>query len=349
MWEDRAMSLMFQRTPSRPAQIKDKHRVAVLVLPGVIPFELAIPNCLLGAALSPTRESLYEVITCTIEPGPVQTDSDYPVLIQNGPQVLATADTVIVPATQELGTIYTEGRLTPPLTAAFDQIRKGARIASICTGSYLLAAAGLLDGRPATTHWSQIDHFKQLFPKVNVKPDVLYTDDGDVLTSAGVAAGVDLCLHLLRRDHGASLANMVARSAVVPPHRDGGQAQYIKRPIPESKLTSTLPARAWALEHLGQPLTLRELAQQASMSTRTFTRRFRAETGVSPTEWLLHQRIERARHLLETSRLPIDDIAYTAGFGTSSSLRKHLKAALGVSPSAYRRTFHTLGLHSSGQ
>ncbi|MEV6318720.1 helix-turn-helix domain-containing protein [Streptomyces sp. NPDC051776] len=332
---------------SQPSQGKDGHRVAVLALPGVILFELAIPNCLLGAARDACREPLYQVMTCTVEPGAVRTDSDHPILVQHGPEALATADTVIVPATEELGTAYTEGRLTPPLTAAFDRIAPDARVVSICTGAYLLAAAGLLDGRPATTHWSQIDHFKQLFPKVDVQPDVLYTDDGDVLTSAGKAAGIDLCLHLLRRDHGATLANTVARGAVVPPHRDGGQAQYIKRPVPEPRFTSTLPARAWALEHLGRPLTLRDLAQQASMSVRTFTRRFRAETGASPTEWLLHQRIERARHLLETSSLSVDDVACTAGFGTSSSLRKHMRAALGVSPTAYRRVFRTPDLPST--
>ncbi|MFG2191373.1 GlxA family transcriptional regulator [Streptomyces sp. NPDC048639] len=334
--------------PPEPSQGKDKHRVAVLALPGVILFELAIPNCLLGAARDSDREPLYEVITCTVEPGAVRTDSDHPILVQHGPQALATADTVIVPATEELGSAYTEGRLTPPLAAAFEHVDKRTRMVSICTGAYLLAAAGLLDGRPATTHWSQIDHFQQLFPKVDVQPDVLYTDDGDVLTSAGKAAGIDLCLHLLRRDHGASIANAVARGAVVPPHRDGGQAQFIKRPVPEPQLTSTLPARAWALHHLDQPLTLRELAQQASMSVRTFTRRFRAETGVSPTEWLLHQRIERARHLLETSGLSIDDVADAAGFGTSSSLRKHMRSALGVSPTAYRRVFRTPDLPPSG-
>jgi transcriptional regulator GlxA family with amidase domain len=211
---------------------------------------------------------------------------------------------------------------------------------SICTGSYVLAAAGYLDGRPATTHWASAEHFQRLFPKIKVDADVLYIDDGDVLTSAGVAAGIDLCLHLVRRDHGAAVANEVARHTVVPPHRDGGQAQYIHRPVPEPQLATTTRARAWALARLHEPLQLRDLAAQEAMSVRTFTRRFREEAGVSPGQWLTQQRVERARHLLESSDLSMDQVARESGFGTAQSMRQHLQTALGVTPTAYRRTFH---------
>ena len=224
----------------------------------------------------------------------METDADFAVLIRNGPEALATADTVVVPASYELGPVLDEGVLTDELAAAFAQVRPGTRMVSICTGSYVLAAAGYLDGRPATTHWASAEHFQRLFPKIKVDADVLYIDDGDVLTSAGVAAGIDLCLHLVRRDHGTAVANEVARRTVVPPHRDGGQAQYIHRPVPESQLATTTKARAWALARLHEPLQLRDLAAQEAMSVRTFTRRFREEAGVSPGQWLTQQRVERA-------------------------------------------------------
>ncbi|MFI9104672.1 GlxA family transcriptional regulator [Streptomyces fildesensis] len=310
-------------------------------MPGVIPFELGIPARIFGGARTPEGRNLYEVVTCSAVPGLVQTDADFPILVENGPEVLEAADTVVVPATHELDDIYVSGRLSGPLAAAFARIRPGTRVVSICTGSYLLAAAGLLDGRPATTHWDSADHFQRLFPQVKVDPDVLYIDDGDILTSAGVASGIDLCLHIVRRDHGTAIANAVARRTVVPPHRDGGQAQYIQRPLPEPQLASTTAARAWALGRLDQPLTLRELAERESMSVRTFTRRFREEVGISPGQWLVQQRVERARHLLESSDLSVDQVAHRAGFGTATSMRQHLHAALGVSPSAYRRTFNS--------
>ncbi|MEV7060032.1 helix-turn-helix domain-containing protein [Streptomyces microflavus] len=320
------------------------HRVAVLALDGLLPFELGIPHRIFGRSLEPAPGNkgakLYEVVTCSIRPpGPVRTDSDYAILVEHGPEALATADTVVIPASYELGPVFEEGRLTEELAAALALVRPGTRMVSICTGSYVLAAAGYLDGRPATTHWSSADHFQRLFPQVRVDPDVLFIDDGDVLTSAGVAAGIDLCLHLVRRDHGAAVANEIARRTVVPPHRDGGQAQYIHRPVPEPQFATTTAARAWALGRLDRPIQLRDMARQESMSVRTFTRRFREEVGASPGQWLTQQRVERARHLLETSDLSIDQVARDAGFGTATSLRQHLQAALGVPPTVYRRTF----------
>ncbi|MGW1815819.1 GlxA family transcriptional regulator [Streptomyces sp. NPDC002125] len=323
-----------------------RHRVVVLALDGVIPFELGIPQRIFGRARSAgpagEGEPLYDIVTCSVRPpGPVRTDADFSIMVELGPEALATADTVVVPASYELGPVYDEGRLTGELAAAFAYIRPGTRMVAICTGGFALAAAGYLDGRPATTHWASADHFQRLFPKIRVDPDVLFIDDGDVLTSAGVAAGIDLCLHIVRRDHGTAVANDVARRTVVPPHRDGGQAQYISRPVPEPGSATTTSARAWALGRLEQPILLRDLARLESMSVRTFTRRFREEVGVSPGQWLAQQRVERARQLLESSDLSIDQVARDAGFGTATSLRQHMQATLGVSPTVYRRTFRS--------
>ncbi|MEU2956457.1 helix-turn-helix domain-containing protein [Streptomyces xanthochromogenes] len=316
------------------------HRVVVLALDGLLPFELGIPQRIFGRAADPVRGPLYEVVTCSVRPpGPVRTDADFAILVENGPEALATADTVVVPASYELGPVFEEGVLTPELAAALALVRPGTRMVSICTGGYVLAAAGCLDGRPAATHWASAEHFQRLFPAVAVDPEVLFIDDGDVLTSAGVAAGIDLCLHIVRRDHGTAVANDVARRTVVPPHRPGGQAQFIQRPVPEPQLATTTAARAWALGRLHEPIQLRDLAEQEAMSVRTFTRRFREEVGLSPGQWLTQQRVEHARQLLESSDLSVDAIARAAGFGTPTSLRQHLQAALGVPPTAYRRAF----------
>ncbi|MGN9760910.1 GlxA family transcriptional regulator [Streptomyces sp. SD31] len=320
------------------------HRTVVLALDGALPFELGIPHRIFGRPKDARGRHLYEVVTCSIRPpGPVQTDADFAIQVEHGPGALATADTVIIPASYELGPVFEEGVLTDELAAALAHIRPGTRLASICTGVYVLAAAGLLDGRPATTHWADAERFQRLFPRVKVDADVLFIDDGDVLTSAGVAAGIDLCLHMVRRDHGTATANEVARRTVVPPHRDGGQAQYIHRPVPDPQQASTTSARAWALGRLHEPIQLRDMAEQEAMSVRTFTRRFREEVGVSPGQWLTQQRVERARHLLESTDLSVDQVARDAGFGTAQSMRQHLQAALGVTPTSYRRTFRAGG------
>ncbi|GAA2436489.1 GlxA family transcriptional regulator [Streptomyces glaucus] len=320
------------------------HRVVVLALDGLLPFELGIPHRIFGRPRDDRGRPLYEVVTCSVRPpGPVVTDADFTIHVDHGPEALATADTVVVPASYELGPVFTEGVLTGELAAALARIRPGTRLASICTGVYVLAAAGYLDGRPATTHWAEAERLQRLFPRIRVDPDVLFIDDGDVLTSAGVAAGIDLCLHIVRRDHGTAVANEVARRTVVPPHRDGGQAQYVERPVPDPQQASTATARAWALGRLHEPIQLRDLAEQEAMSVRTFTRRFREEVGVSPGQWLTRQRVERARHLLESTDLSVDQVAREAGFGTAQSMRQHLQAALGVTPTAYRRTFRTGG------
>ncbi|WP_328692528.1 helix-turn-helix domain-containing protein [Streptomyces phaeochromogenes] len=325
---------MGTQTPFHP------HRIVVLALDGLLPFELGIPQRIFGRAKDAEGRRLYEVVTCSIRPpGRVEAEADFSILVENGPEALATADTVVIPASYELGPVHDEGVLTDELAAALAQIRPGTRLVSICTGGYVLAAAGYLDGRPATTHWASAEHFQRLFPKVRVDADVLFIDDGDVLTSAGVAAGIDLCIHIVRRDHGTAVANEVARRTVVPPHRDGGQAQYIQRPVPEPQLASTTAARAWALARLHEPIQLRDMAEQESMSVRTFTRRFREEAGISAGQWLTQQRVERARHLLESTDLSIDQIAHASGFGTPQSMRQHLQSTLGVTPTTYRRTF----------
>ncbi|MEU9876489.1 GlxA family transcriptional regulator [Streptomyces phaeochromogenes] len=325
---------MGTQTPFHP------HRIVVLALDGLLPFELGIPQRIFGRAKDAEGRRLYEVVTCSIRPpGRVEAEADFSILVENGPEALATADTVVIPASYELGPVHDEGVLTDELAAALALIRPGTRLVSICTGGYVLAAAGYLDGRPATTHWASAEHFQRLFPKVRVDADVLFIDDGDVLTSAGVAAGIDLCIHIVRRDHGTAVANEVARRTVVPPHRDGGQAQYIQRPVPEPQLASTTAARAWALARLHEPIQLRDMAEQESMSVRTFTRRFREEAGISAGQWLTQQRVERARHLLESTDLSIDQIAHTSGFGTPQSMRQHLQSTLGVTPTTYRRTF----------
>jgi transcriptional regulator GlxA family with amidase domain len=316
------------------------HRVVVFIRHGVLPMELGLVHQLFAAARDTAGTPLYEVVTCALSPGPVRTDADFPVHVAAGPDALAEADTVMVPGTHEEGTAELEGRLDTPLAEAFGRISSGTRIASICTGSFVLAAAGLLDGKPATTHWKSTESFRRLFPRVALDPDVLYTEADGVLTSAGEAAGIDLCLHMIRRDFGSAVANRAARSTVVPPHREGGQAQYIPHAVPEpDRRSSTAAARAWALQHLRQPLSLRELAEQEAMSVRTFTRRFREETGLTPVQWLTQRRLDRARQLLEETDLPVDRIAAEAGFGTGASLRQHLHAAIGVSPTAYRTTF----------
>ena len=232
---------------------------------------------------------------------------------------------------------------TPPaalLGALRRSYRRGVRIVSLCSGAFVLAAAGLLDGRQATTHWMYADAFAKRFPAIEVDPAVLYVDEGQILTSAGTAAGIDLCLYLVRQDYGAEVANVFARRMVVPPHRDGGQAQYVQAPVApgpsEGPLTETLE---WACANLDEPLTVGRMAAHARMSTRTFARRFREVTGTTPLKWLLNQRILAAQRQLETSGVPVEWIAQDCGFGTSATLRLHFRRRVGVSPTDYRKTF----------
>ena len=302
-------------------------------------MELGLIHQLFGAARSSDGAQLYEVLTCSPEPGTIRTSTDFAITVEYGANILREAHTMVIPAAQEDYAPLSDGGLSPQMQDVFAQFRPGVRIASVCTGAFALAAAGLLDGRRATTHWNHVEHFRALYPAVELVPDVLYIDEGEVLTSAGEAAGIDMCLHMIRNDHGTAVANSVARTTVVPPHRDGGQAQFIRLPVPEPTSGGIGAAREWALENLHRSLPLQDLAKRATMSVRTFTRRFRAEVGMTPRQWLIQQRTERARELLEDSDLPIDDVSERSGFGTSVSLRQHFRDTLDTTPSAYRRTF----------
>ncbi|MFC0508206.1 GlxA family transcriptional regulator [Micromonospora costi] len=315
------------------------HRIAVLALDGVVGLDLGTPAQVFSTARDAAGVSRYTVEVCTPGGRPVRSTAGYQVLPEHGLDLVERADTVVVPGVHE-NPALTDGTLDPlvydALRGAYD---RGARIMSICTGAFVLAAAGLLDGRRATTHWAYAARFRRLHPDVDLDPDVLFIDDGRVLTSAGVAAGIDLCLHVIRTDHGTEVANRAARRCVVPPWREGGQAQYIERPVPKVTDTSTATAREWARQRLHEPVSLRDMAEQSRMSVRTFTRRFRSETGLSPAQWLLQQRTDHARLLLETTDLSVDQVARRAGFGTAAALRQQLHQRLGVAPSTYRRTF----------
>ncbi|WP_425244683.1 GlxA family transcriptional regulator [Streptomyces citrinus] len=304
-------------------------------------MELGLIHQLFGAARDPsTGERLYDVRTCAPRPGRIRTDADFPIYAEHGLETVAAADTVLVPASHEEDESLRPGSLDPESARALHAVHAGrGRVASICTGAFVLAAAGLLDGRRATTHWLSSDRFARTFPQVTVDADVLYVDEGTVLTSAGEAAGIDLCLHMIRADHGAAVAADVARRTVVPPYREGGQAQYIQRPVRTRESASTSRSRAWALARLAEPLTLADLAARDAMAVRTYSRRFREETGLTPMTWLARQRLDRARELLERTDHTVDRVATETGFGTGASLRQHFQAVLGVSPGAYRATF----------
>jgi transcriptional regulator GlxA family with amidase domain len=309
------------------------HRVVVVAVPPAIGFDLAIPDLVFRRTKLPDGPA-YDVRVCTADPGPVQTDGGFDALVTLGLDAVADADTVIVTGVKKIDTF--DPRVLSALRAA---AARGARLVSICTGAFVFAEAGLLDGLPATTHWLQAEEFSQRYPAVQLRPDVLFVDAGQILTSAGLAAGIDLCLHLVRQDHGAAVANRVARRIVVSPVRPGGQAQFIARPLPPARDDSLAATRAWALDRLDVDLTLAEMARHASLSVRTLTRRFREETGLSPLQWLLHQRVERARELLEATALPVDQVARRSGLGTRDSLRQHMRQRVGLTPTAYRAAF----------
>jgi transcriptional regulator GlxA family with amidase domain len=337
------------KNPAMPDSIPDPmppdghpQRVAVLALDGVVTFDLGVPSQVLGAARDEHGKRYYDVHVCTPGGRPVRAADGFQIVPDHGLEELARAHTVLVAGVSDVP-VVAEGRLDPEVRTALTAAARHSRLMSICTGAFVLGAAGLLDGRPATTHWMYADRFRRMFPQVDLDPDVLFVDDGEVLTSAGVGAGVDLCLHVVRKDHGSEVANRAARRCVMPPWRAGGQSQFIQRPVPTVPDSSTAPARTWAQQHLDQPLDLASLAAHARMSVRTFTRRFRDETGQSPGRWITQQRVERARHLLETTDLTVDQVAHHAGFGTGAALRLQLGVTLGVSPTAYRNTFRSAG------
>ncbi|MEU8883197.1 helix-turn-helix domain-containing protein [Streptomyces hydrogenans] len=308
--------------------------VALAVTDGMLHFELSVAHEVFGSAPDAVTVPWYELTVCgpgTVPFGPFRLEPDH------GLDRLRDADTVIVPGWADVD--------AAPSAALVDAVRAaheaGSRVVSLCTGAFVLAAAGLLDGRRATTHWAHTGVLAARHPAVEVDPDVLYVDEGTVLTSAGKAAALDLCLHLVRLDHGSSVANTVARRLVVPPHRSGGQAQFVTAPVPaqdDHPLTALFP---WALERLDRPLTVEDLARRAGMSSRHLTRHFRAATGTTPLRWLLTQRVRRAQELLERTDDGVDAIATATGMGTATTLRRHFHRTLGVPPDSYRRTFRT--------
>ncbi|WP_106401095.1 GlxA family transcriptional regulator [Actinocorallia populi] len=314
------------------------HVVAVLALDGVVPFDLSVPLQVFGSAMDDGGRPRYETRVCGLGPS-VRTSPVFGGIgldVPWGLEALAEADTVLVPG-------HADGLVPPPeaLEALRSAAARGARIASICVGAFILAASGLLDGRRATTHWAYARELARLHPSVEVDDSVLFTDNGRLLTSAGVAAGIDLCLHLVRRDHGASVAAMVARRIVMPLQRDGGQAQYIRHPDPGPPDVGLQPTLAWLEARLHLPLTLADIAGHASTSVRTLNRRFRAQVGTTPLQWLLRARLHRAQQLLESTTLPVDRVAAACGFGSSATLRAHFTRHVGTSPQSYRQAFRT--------
>jgi AraC family transcriptional activator FtrA len=310
----------------------EPHRVVALALPGVILLDLAAPTHLFGHCGRPR----YRFELAGLQPGPTRTSTGFDVVASHGLAELGRAATIVVP-----GCDRPNPATTPALAALRRAHTRGARVMSICTGAFVLAQAGLLDGRRATTHWASAAELAERYPRVAVDPSVLYVDEGSVLTSAGVAAGLDLCLHVIRRDHGAAVAAKLARRTVVAPHRDGGQAQYVERPIGDTGPGggSLEPTRQWALTQLDQPLDVAALARRACMSPRTFARRFRQETGNTPAQWVLEQRTRAAQSLLESTDLSIEHVAARSGFGSAATLRMHFGRRLATNPTGYRRSF----------
>ncbi|WP_240137175.1 GlxA family transcriptional regulator [Streptomyces sp. MUM 178J] len=312
------------------------HTVAVLALDGVIAFDLAIPLEAFALARLPDGRSAYRVLVCS-PPGEIDAGA-FTLRAPHGLDALAEADTIIVPGRYDM--------TRPAPEEVLDALRRaaahGTRIASICAGAFILAATGLLKGLRATTHWAAAGELARRHPEIEVDPDVLYVDNGQFLTSAGLAAGLDLVLHMIRRDHGAAVAADTARLSVMPLEREGGQAQFIVHELPPRPSGATLePLMRWMEENARRALTLAEIAAHADMSTRTLNRRFREQTGTTPLQWLHRARVRRAQHLLETTAHPVERIADQVGFGSPTAFRDRFKRQVGTSPHAYRRAFRS--------
>jgi AraC family transcriptional regulator, transcriptional activator FtrA len=310
--------------------------VSVLGYDGMTAFEAGIVIEVFGLSWPDIDQPWYELKVCTETPDPIRLIGGATLTSPHGLEEFAAADTVVIPSVAD-----PQGETSPALIDALRSAHhKGARIVSICSGAFALAAAGLLDGRRATTHWRYADLLRERYPGVLVDPEPLYTDEGDVLTSAGCAAGLDLAMHIVRKDYGAAVANALARRLVIQPYRAGGQAQYIESPVPpEPDDASVARSIGWALEHLAQPIGVPDLARQAGLSSRTYLRHFVKATGTTPGKWLIAQRVQAALTMLETGDAPVEEIAQAAGFATPVTLRHHFAKQLQTSPSAYRQTF----------
>ncbi|MER5635724.1 helix-turn-helix domain-containing protein [Kitasatospora sp. NPDC002227] len=321
--------------PNPPLNPALKNVVAVVLEP-VHPFELGVACEVFGLDRSDDGLPVYDFALASDRPGLLRTHAGFSVDVPYGVERLAEADLVIAAATG-----IRESYPEPLLAALRAVVARGSRVLSICNGSYLLGAAGLLDGRRSTTHWRHADRMAALYPATTVEPDVLYVDEDPVITSAGTAAGIDACLHLVRKLQGAEVARGIARRMVVAPHRDGGQAQFVARPLPECSADSLGGLLEWLRHHLDEELTVDQLAARAHMSPRTFARRFQQETGTTPHRWLTNQRLLHAQRLLEGTTEPVDSVAARSGFGNAATLRHHFTRWLGTTPQAYRRTFGT--------
>ena len=308
-------------------------KVVAVVVPGVAPFELGVLCEVFGLDRSASGVPRTDFRLVTPEPGLIPTNQSFSLEVNNGLEAAADADLVCVPAGPR------ECWSTPILDLLNDTVDRGARVMSVCSGAFTLGAAGLLDGRHCTTHWMYTEELRNRFPKATVDPMVLYVEDGPVLTSAGTSAGIDLGLHILRQEYGDAIAGIVARRMVVPPHRDGGQAQYVALPVPVCADDGLGPTMDWIIANLDQELGVDDMASHALMSPRTFARRFRDETGTTPYSWLLARRVDAASRLLEETTLGVDEIASKVGFGSGTVLRHHFGRIRGISPQAYRRTF----------
>jgi AraC family transcriptional activator FtrA len=326
------MTTIVKIVPNR--RTKKQHVVAALAYDGLCTFEFGIVVELFGLP-RPTMKPWYDFEVCGLERGPLRAIGGLTVTPALGIEHLSRADTIVIPG-------WRDPREAPPprLVAALRRAhRRGARLVSICSGVFVIAATGLLNGKRATTHWRYTEQLAQRYPDIKIEPDVLYVDEGAILTSAGSAAGIDLGLHIIRRDFGTLAANQVARRLIMPPHRDGGQAQFIERPVADEGNAWLSKLLEWAERRLTEDLTIQRLARQASVSKRTLARRFVEATGTTPAEWVIGLRIGRAKEMLETATLSVEEVAYKCGFGSSFALRHHFRKRLKTSPSAYRLRF----------
>jgi AraC family transcriptional activator FtrA len=317
--------------------MRDPRRVVAVAYEGLSPFEFGIVVEVFALPRPELRVPWYRFKVCSLEPGPLRAMGGITIRVPSGLGALNHAGTVIIPGWRNPDERPPESLLRSVQRA----YRQGARVVSICSGVFVLAAAGLLDGKRVTTHWRYAERLAQRFPGIRVEPDVLYIDEGRILTSAGSAAGIDLCLHIVRRDYGAEIANQVARRLVVPPHREGGQSQYVTSPLNTQNAHGLAPLLEWAQRHLHRPLTVEDLAQKAVMSPRSFARHFLAATGTTPHRWLTHQRLIAAQRRLETTEESIDEIAQAVGMQTAETLRHHFRQRFQTSPTTYRRRFTT--------
>jgi transcriptional regulator GlxA family with amidase domain len=314
--------------------------VAAVILSDFTPFELGVACEVFGVDRRDDGLPAYDFAVVAAEPGPLRSAAGFTVDTPFGLERLAEADLVIVPAVSNERASRAPADFPEPLLAALRQcVARGARVLSVCSGAFVLGAAGLLDGRRCTAHWRNVAQLAAMFPAAKVDPDVLYVDDDPVITSAGTAAGIDACLHLVRREQGSRVANGIARRMVVPPHRDGGQAQYVERPLAEPAADTMQDVLTWLAGHLAEPVTVDQLAARAFMSPRTFARRFVQETGTTPQRWLTGQRILLAQQLLEETDETVDEVAIRSGFGNAGALRHHFRAWRSTTPLAYRNVF----------